>query len=450
MTHHGILYRRAVRLSAALLCAAVSSMIGFAAHTQTPGGDYKHLGVASCATTVCHGKPMDTVKSAKDKCDANVQNPRLHEYGFWISPYCDLHSKAYAALTLDKAKQITAKLGLRSATSAKICLDCHADNVPKLQQEGKFHLDDGVGCEACHGGAEKWIASHKDAKHTANVALGLYPNEQPLKRAELCLSCHLGTVDKFATHELLGAGHPRLSFELEAFTTLEPPHFRVDSDYVARKGKIEGINLWFTGQLATAERYLTLLQSPLLTPSGMIPELAFYDCYACHHSKDKMRWSQARAGAGIKPGTLRLQKQSLLMLQAFTEALGSAQALAQLRSGTEELLRAGKTDPAAVRTAAQKLLNQMRTLEPWTGHEYTAPQVAKVRKALLRLAAEDRASDFTVAEQVVMAIDSLSHSLNDQDKHKAPLDALFVSVKNGSDFNPAQFAEVAMRAQDQF
>jgi hypothetical protein len=390
------------------------------------------------------------VKSPKDKCDQAVQNPRLHEYGFWISPYCDLHSKAYAALTLDKAKQIAGKLGLPSATSAQICLDCHADNVPKPQQAGKFHLDDGVGCEACHGGSEKWIASHKDAKHSANVALGLYPNEQPLKRAQLCLSCHLGTADKFATHELLGAGHPRLSFELEAFTTLQPPHFRVDADYIARKGKIDGMNLWFTGQLATAQAYLTLLQSPLLTPSGMIPELAFYDCYACHHSKDKMRWSQARAGAGIKPGTLRLQKQSLLMLQAFAQALVSADAFARLSSGTDELLRAGQTDPAAVRAAAQQLLLQLRALEPWASQAFTAAQIAKVRKALVALAAQDKASDFTVAEQVVMAVDSLSHSLNDQDRRKAPLDALFTAVRNGSDFNPAQFAEVAARAESQF
>jgi hypothetical protein len=215
-------------------------------------------------------------------------------------------------------------------------------------------------------------------------------------------------------------------------------------------GKIDGVNLWFTEQLENAERYLTLLQSPLFTPSGLIPEIAFYDCYACHHSKDKMRWSQARAGAGVKPGTLRLQKHSLVMLQAVVESLGTPDALAQLNQGTDALVRAGESDAASVRTAAQKLLDQLHALEPWARRAYMPAEVAKVRKTLLRYAAEDKASDFGVAEQVVLGVESLSYSLGDHDRRKAPLDALFGAVKSGSDFNATQFADVAKRAQGQF
>jgi len=45
----------------------------------------------------------------------------------------------------------------------------------------------------------------------------MYPTEEPMERARLCLSCHLGTERKFATHEIMGAGHPRLAFELELY-----------------------------------------------------------------------------------------------------------------------------------------------------------------------------------------------------------------------------------------
>ncbi len=72
----------------------------------------------------------------------------------------------------------------------------------------------------------------------------MYPTEQPAARAALCVSCHLGADDRFATHEIMGAGHPRLSFELDAFSTNQPAHYIVDADYVRRKGAIEGFNLW--------------------------------------------------------------------------------------------------------------------------------------------------------------------------------------------------------------
>jgi hypothetical protein len=364
----------------------------------------------------------------------------------------DLHAQAYRALESPKAKQIALKLGLPSAATAKICLDCHTDNVAAAKPGPKYHITDGVACEACHGGSEKWIETHaqKDATHAANLQRGMYPSEQPLKRAELCLSCHLGTQDKFATHVIMGAGHPRLRFELEVFTALQPAHFQVDADYVKRKGKIDGMNLWLTGQLENAERFLTLLQSPWLTPGGMIPELSFYDCFSCHHSKEKMRWSQTRAGPGIKPGTLRLQKHSFVILQAVAEALGQGAAAADLKNGADALVRAGQSDPATLRAASKSLLEQLHTLEPWTKRSYSPAEVAAVRKMLLRYAAQDRASDFGTAEQIEMGVESLSYSLGDHDRRKAPLEALFVAVNNDSEFNAAQFAEIAKRAQEQF
>ena len=280
-----------------------------------PGvADYKHLGVATCATSVCHGK----------LAPQPGKNVALNEYRTWTQE--DRHAQAYRTLELAESKRIAANLGLPSATTAKICLDCHADNVPSDKRGPKFQLSDGIGCEACHGGSEKWIESHaaESATHKDNVARGMYPTEQPLKRAQLCLGCHLGTKDRFATHAIMGAGHPRLSFELEAYTTNQPAHYIVDADYDQRKGRIEGMNLWLTGQIESARRMLTLLQTNMFHGGGMFPELAFYDCHSCHHPMDKIRWNAQRAGAGIKPGTLRLQTQNLIVLQAVTETFEPA------------------------------------------------------------------------------------------------------------------------------
>src|SRR5687768_13550493 len=166
-------------------------------------GDYKHMGVASCATNVCHGK----------LAPAPGKNVRLNEYRTWVNE--DRHAFAYRTLDLPESKRIAANMGLASAATAKICLDCHADNVPPEKRGPKFQLSDGVSCEACHGGAERWLESHagESATHKENLSRGMYPTETPLDRAELCLSCHLGTKDRYATHEIMAAGHPRLQFE---------------------------------------------------------------------------------------------------------------------------------------------------------------------------------------------------------------------------------------------
>lgn len=419
--------------------AGARAAAGASADSVAPGTAYKHMGVASCASSVCHGK----ISAQKDR------NVALNEYTIWSRD--DRHSQAFNRLKSPLALQIGAKLDIANPSNAKICIDCHADAAGTTQAGPKFKLTDGVGCEACHGGAEKWIESHAqpNATHRDNIARGMYPTELPLQRATLCLSCHLGTRDRFATHEIMGAGHPRLSFELETFTANQPAHYVVDADYVTRKGKIDGMNLWVTGQIESAERFLKLLQSNLLMPSGMIPELAFYDCFGCHHSTDSNRWSRLRAGPGIKPGTLRLQKQNLLMLQAVAEAVGP-EGLTELVAGTDNLIRAGQTDPASLRSAAQRLLDRLHSDESWSTRAYSPADIAKVRKILVRMAAEDKASDFAAAEQIMLGLDSLSHSLDDYDKRRSALDALYDKVKSGANFNPSQFADAARRVQGQF
>jgi hypothetical protein len=424
--------------AAALLCMGVGMpAAAFGADGAFP--DYKHMGVASCSSSVCHGK----ISAQQNRHVA------LNEYTVWVQD--DRHSQGYNRLKSPAAVQIAAKLGLPNAIGAKICLDCHTDNVARAQQGPKYKITDGIGCETCHGGSEKWIESHaqQSATHKANVARGMYPSDQPLARATLCLSCHLGTKDKFATHVIMGAGHPRLSFELDAYTLNQPAHYIVDADYIERKGKIEDMNFWVTGQIESAERFLLLLQTAVFTPGGLVPELSFYECFSCHHPIDNMRWSRNRAGSGINPGTLRLQKANLVTLQALTEVLNPG-AAPDLAASAQALVKAGQTDVASARAAAQKLLDRLRAIEPWARRAYSPAEITAVRKTLVRYAAEDRASDFITAEQIVLGVESLSYAVNDHDRRKSALDALFDKVKSGVNFNAGQFADAARRIQPQF
>jgi hypothetical protein len=431
-------------LGAALLGSLLASMfVSRPALAIEPGiADYKHMGVASCSTSVCHGK-------LAPQTDKDVA---LNEYRIWQQE--DRHAQAYRTLELPESKRIAANLGLPNATAAKICLDCHTDNVPADKRGPKFQIGDGVGCEGCHGGSEKWLESHaaEAATHKDNVARGMYPTEQPLKRVQVCLGCHLGTKDQFATHAIMGAGHPRLSFELEAYTTNQPAHFVVDADYAQRKGKIEGMNLWVTGQLETTRRFLSLLQTNMFgTNAGgaMFPELAFYDCHSCHHPMDKIRWNTARAGVGIKPGTVRLQTQNLIVLQALVETFEPG-AKEQLAGLTNALIRAGQRDRASVNEAAKTLLNWLAPRDALARKQYSSDDVIKMRKTLARYATSQWAGDYAAAEQIVLGLESLSYTIGDRDAKKAALDGLYNALKNENTFSPQQFATAAANAQKSF
>jgi hypothetical protein len=129
----------------AIAATVVAAAIGIApVLAQSPA--WKRLGVASCAQSFCHGsaRPLTATQV--------LQN----EYVTWSS--FDPHSRAYDTLRSRRSAEMARRLGLGNPIEAKTCLDCHTDNPSPELRDMKFQLDDGVGCEACHGSAEKWIA----------------------------------------------------------------------------------------------------------------------------------------------------------------------------------------------------------------------------------------------------------------------------------------------------
>jgi Cytochrome c554 and c-prime len=410
-----------------LVVGVVCALFAVQLPARAADGD-THLGVASCATGVCHGK-------LAPQPDKNVW---LNEYRVWSAD--DPHAGAYQTLLTPVSKRIAQRLGIASAQASERCLNCHTDNVPQAQRGPKFQISDGIACEACHGGSRRWIESHAEssATHADNLAKGMYPTERPTSRAALCISCHLGADDRFATHEIMGAGHPRLSFELDAYSTNQPPHYAVDADYVSRKGRIEGFNLWLAGQLASAETFVALLPGHWFSRgASMYPELAFYDCHACHHPMDVERWS-----ASVSPGGLRLQTDHLLILQA-TAAVLDPVAAETLATATQTLVRAGQRDVAAVRDASAAVLKWLRAHADWADRDFSRDQVIDVRRSLIRYAAAGRMGDFAAAEQTFLGVESLSLYLGDADRHRGALDRLFESVADDAAFDPRNFAAAA-------
>ncbi len=397
-----------------------------------------HLGVSGCATGVCHGK----VSHQKD------QHVWLNEYRVWSAD--DRHARAYQTLLKPESKRMAANLGIASAQTSEKCLNCHADNVAVARRGAKFQVSDGIGCEACHGGSARWIESHAEntATHAGNLAKGMYPTENAAARAALCISCHVGDQDRYATHEIMGAGHPRLSFELDAFSTNQPAHYTVDDDYLSRKGHINTFNLWLVGQLKSAQRVVALSQGHWFGGTApMYPELAFYDCHGCHHPMDNVRWSGDVAGPGVPPGSLRLQTDHLLILQAAAQVLDPATAPV-LAKATNSYVRAGQRSADAVRAAATGLQQWLTAREgEWANKTFTKKQVEDVRRSLIQYAAQRRMTDFAAAEQTFLGVESLSLYLGDADRIRPLLNGLFSTVESATSYSPAKFAAGAAKLQ---
>ena len=422
------------RVAGALLGVAAAAT---ALSTELPAqSEFTHLGVASCAASQCHGSaiPRDAT--------GVLQN----EYVTWTQ--ADPHSKAYEVLSNEQSQRIAARLGIGNAREASECLGCHADYVPAAQRGDKFQLADGVACEACHGGAEQWLASHYNSGSVTradNLAAGMYPTNSAAARAELCLSCHLGSESKFATHRMMAAGHPRLAFELDTFTELwrtlgRQPHFREDDEYRQRKEIPSHSFTWATGVVADARLRLELIASRQFDAAGIFPELALYDCHACHRSMKTVQWRPLPRHGNAGPGLPFINDGTFVISLALASAI-QPDLVDELQAALRELHASGAESVTSIRVAAAALhkvlgrLQQALTPATLRGNE---PQLLA---AVLKIGAAGNYIDYASAEQAFMAVQMLALEIDDP-ALVAQLEALGNSLNDDERYSPAQFARL--------
>jgi hypothetical protein len=427
-----------VRGVAAAICAlAGGAFMTVAAHAQElpQYAQDAHVGVASCAGSTCHGAVQPAAK-------ATVLQT---EYITWQRQ--DKHANAYKVLLNDRSKRIARNLGLEAAHTADLCLDCHADN-PKAQRGTQFQLSDGVGCEACHGGSARWLGIHVSglADHAQNVAAGMYPTEAPVARAKLCLGCHLGESRKFVTHRIMGAGHPRMSFELDTFTAIQPAHYEVDEDYAKRKQVASGVQTWAIGQAVQVSEMMQAMADPKMGRDGVFPELVLFDCHACHHPMSNLRW-EPRASTGLAPGIPRINDSNMLMLRVIADVVAPEQGKA-LREQILALHKASVTGPEAMTSAAKTLKGTADGLvDAFAKHSFSGDDVKGLLNAVVENGLGGEYVDYAAAEQATMAAGSLLATWRrigglDEARFKSlneALDKAYQAVENDEAFKPTTY-----------
>ncbi len=276
--------------------------------SRSPNGMF--LGSQSCASASCHGNPRRE----------SVLGSAAH---FFLDR--DTHQSAGTVLRGKRSQEMAARLKLpQPAWETRECLICHAPSAVQTTERSDFstRLSEGVSCESCHGPARQWIGLHHTTEwkqpelwtSDRKSQTGFRETKSLLARIHLCVDCHVGNAGQSVTHDFIAAGHPRLVFEYSAHQSQMPVHWRRADDRrltpVANhatsldRSTYEATN-WLLGQLINAEHELDILAAAADNPNRAWPELAQYDCFACHHELASPNWRKARAAWNLKPGELQ-------------------------------------------------------------------------------------------------------------------------------------------------
>lgn len=127
--------------------------------------EYNYVGVDVCK--MCHRNPT-----------------KGNQFGQWEG---SAHAKAFANLASEESKKIAQEKGAGDPQQAAECLSCHvtAYEAPAERKAGTYKLEDGVGCESCHGpgSAFKVITIMRDREKA--LTSGMIVADE-----KTCLKCH--------------------------------------------------------------------------------------------------------------------------------------------------------------------------------------------------------------------------------------------------------------------
>jgi Cytochrome c554 and c-prime len=234
----------------------------------------------------------------------------------------DKHSYAYEALASPRGQEM-GRLLQTDVTREAACLNCHAPGY-RVQDDQQQAKEEGVNCYACHGSFDndKWFAAHTNPRdkwrdktaEDKEKNYGLLAVRDPVRRAEVCASCHVGSVKekRVLTHDMYAAGHPPLpSFEVAAYSLAEPPHWyhprevpafedadrKLLDNFLADLSGLHHTKMALVGGAVALREAMDVMAQQAKAGGEAWPELAHFECFACHHDLQApgyLNWRQVR------------------------------------------------------------------------------------------------------------------------------------------------------------
>lgn len=293
-------------------------------HAPTQG----YVGMLSCASASCHGGGQ-----SRSGPPGQLMQESLMFLGGQAHP-ADPHARSGERMRQAPFQEVLRRAshkadGSVDSSMAARCAACHDPGAVQAHLGGlsltpagaltaagaatpeSLMVGQGVGCESCHGPAEKWLAAHYrwDISRDELRQLGMIDTKNIFLRAQICAACHVGSAEQDVNHDMLAAGHPPLRFEMASYQALLGTKHWNDGPRRAAEPNYEW-QLWAAGRIASADAALTLLESRARkaaapgTPGEANPhpwpEFAEQNCFTCHQSL------RTAAGPAATPGAITL------------------------------------------------------------------------------------------------------------------------------------------------
>jgi hypothetical protein len=409
--------------------------------SQTAVEQGNYVGPGSCGAAACHGaiRPVSGARILQT------------EYSTWIAQ--DRHARATEVLSNMVSQRMGRILGIGNPAQAPKCLACHALDVP-ASARGRNFASEGVSCEACHGPATGWLGYHvtKDAKHEESVRRGMYDTKDVVKRTEKCLTCHLGTSEKFVDHEMIAGGHPDLVFELEAYSAAMPRHWKETAD----GDTYRPVRTFAAGQLTHLRASLDRLARRV--KGSIWPEYAELDCFACHHGLTRAEdsWRQANGYEHrARPGLPQLQASRYLTARRVLAAYDAP--AEQELAGVMDRLQIEASRLVAKPDEVVALANQARAIvDRGLGKALASTPTPEIAASMLRGIYADAPQiaerGERAAEQAAMAAETLTAALakgrgQDPTASKAAFNELFQQFESPSSYDPRKFVAAMKKVE---
>jgi hypothetical protein len=413
---------------------------------------YYYASEQGCGRRGCHESPPNDKEIFLCRCD---------EYNRWKK--WDKHADAAKVLSNERSRRMGKLLGY-DVSKSPACLACHGAVIkdPKTRDKNYIVEKEGVSCSVCHGPYKEWYVPHKEygeidkwrkfSREDKETKYGMTDLWDPVKRAALCASCHVGNAKqgKFVTHDMYAAGHPPLpGFEVGTFSDEMPRHWQ----YLREKKKEaqellqydgkerEQAKLVLVGAAVNLGESMRLLAQQAKDSGKRGLDLANFDCYACHHDLKTPSWRQRRGFAG-KPGRvpMRLWPTALVKL-AIRHAAANSREEKALSAEYARLVRAVQAGfDARPYGVPAKIAPEARALAKWADNladrlnKKKPCEASDARKVLLALPGlyKDKDLDYDSARQVAWAFKTMYEESLDRGKRlKAKADPKIAETLDG-------------------
>jgi hypothetical protein len=172
----------------------------------------------------------------------------------------------------------------------------------------------------------------------------------------------------------------------------------------------------------------------------MFPELALYDCHACHRSTKTVQWRRLPRHGNAGPGKPFINDGTFVMILTLTRAISPSDE-ESMSSALTALHVAGDGTVAAIQSAARNLDSVFSCVQSKLSDRSIRSSERQILEQILQTGADGEFLDYVSAEQAFMAVQMLAFELNDA-ALQTELDALAEVLDNDERYQPAQFARL--------